>query len=99
MIEFPADTEMCDKNTIVLKYAIRDRELRVELPHNAQVAHVEAQFEVPTLWVEQPTVPSYTTTRVFSIFPTGVVVPPGSRHVGTVLLGHGSLVYHIFEVL
>lgn len=89
----------------VYKYGIPiGDDIRLMLPKGAQIVHVAAQG-VPALGGEDPWVwalvdPSaQMEERHFRLAGTGHDLPDdGLTHVGSFMLAHGALVFHLFEV-
>lgn len=88
---------------VVYKYAapIEDS-FSLELPVGAEILHLDAQRDVPCLWaLVDPSDNAKKEARVFFYVGTGHKHPArfwrGLKHVGTVQLESGSLVYHLFE--
>lgn len=86
----------------VWKFPFRvDDSFEVSMPAGAEVLHVEAQFETPCLWaLVDPTAAKV--LRRFRLAGTGhpISIPPRRefKHVGTFMLGGGSLVFHLFDL-
>ena len=86
-----------------------DDEVEIEMPHGAEVLHVDVQNGQPCMWaIVNPDEPRETwRTYKFSVFGTGHPLPdlepdkPLDRvhlhHVGTFQMRGGSLVFHIFS--
>lgn len=87
---------------IVAKYPFKPNDyIAFELPATARLLHVDVQNEQLCLWalvdLDQPTI-----SRRVRMAGTGhqIKEPAESlRHVSTVLLSDGALVFHFFEVL
>ena len=71
----------------------------IELPKDAKVLCVQAQNDVPCLWVvNKDTASKETEDRVFTIYGTGhLQTLIHGNYIGTFQLLSGSLVYHVFE--
>ena len=69
------------------------------IPHGASLVHFEEQHETITFWaLVDPDAPYE--DRVFKVFGTGhQSIQDNEKHVGTVVMAHGTYVWHIFEVL
>ena len=71
----------------------------ISMPEHAEIIYVGAQNGYITLWVRvQPVNPSVLCT--FKIIATGETIPDKwtkMTYIGTVLLGGGTFVWHIFE--
>jgi len=80
----------------IWKYEIQP-ECEIEMPRGAEILTVQAQNDIPQLWgLVNPAAEKV--KRSFHAYGTGHEVPdqPG-RHIGTVQLEDGTLVFHIFE--
>lgn len=63
---------------------------------DAQVLDVQLQRGSPQLWaLVDPDGPKE--ERLFAVFGTGHIIPPGVTYVGTFQLFDGDLVIHLFE--
>lgn len=84
----------------VFKYPIpMDDEFQLRLPRNAELLHLDSQNDAPVLWaLVEPG--AATEIRQFRLAGTGHPIDTQQplRHVGTVLLRGGSLVFHLFEM-
>lgn len=69
----------------------------VEIPtfERARFLHADEQHGEITVWVEVNTLERECLRRVL-VVPTGGQVPAHSDFVGTVLLGGGQLVFHVY---
>lgn len=80
----------------VWKFEITDPETPVPMPYGAVVLSVGVQRGKVCLWaMVDPNSPSV--VRRFVIVGTGHPVPGHGRFIGTVLLHHGDLVFHVWE--
>jgi hypothetical protein len=81
---------------VVFKYplALRGGRQNMLMPVGAEVLHVHAQDERPTLWALVNTTAA-PVARIFVVCATGEDVPLGARHLGTVHIGW--TVWHVFE--
>lgn len=69
----------------------------IEMPVGAQILSVQAQGDIPTIWALVDT-KSPMEKRVFYMAGTGHIIPDGEyKHLGTIQLLGGNLVYHIFQ--
>lgn len=71
----------------------------VEMPADAEILCIQAQFEAPCIWaLVSPDAPK--APFVFEIFGTGHPVPEdGNReYIGTYQLSGGALVFHCFRL-
>lgn len=82
----------------IFKYVLDIEDVQtVELPEGAEILSVHNQNELLCLWALcNPDAPKE--ARTIHIFGTGnpVCDNPG-RFIGTVLMWHGQLVWHVFE--
>lgn len=86
---------------VIWKYDITNlgfTDLYLYLPAGAKVLSAANQNERVCLWVMVDNTLPAIEPRRFSLFPTGSIVPPFKEFVGTVLLGQGSVVLHVFEL-
>lgn len=87
--------------TAVWKYPLslplEGAQVCIRMPFAARILCVQVQNGVPCLWaIVQPK--EELVERVFDIVGTGAAIPPTARHyIGTVQLGGGALVLHVFE--
>lgn len=83
----------------VWKFVIEDPETTVSMPKGAKVLHVAEQRGDVCIWAEvDPTMPLE--PRRFVVAGTGQMLPVyRGRHLGTVLLAGGALVFHVYEDL
>ena len=81
---------------IIWKYPLEFNEhghCSVLMPQYHQVLHLGEQAGIPTIWAAVD--PDRAETHVhFTVLGTGMDVPPGARHIGTVVLAR--LVWHVF---
>lgn len=74
-------------------------DIEIEMPAFAEILHVDVQHDVPAIWaVVNPD--HVMEKRTFHLYGTGHPMHMDVReeHVGTFLMYHGSLVFHLFEV-
>lgn len=81
---------------------VRDR-FCIALPMDAQIVAVQAQNDIPTIWAVV-TIDADTQPYTFEIVATGqplqrLATGEQRKHLGTVQLYGGSLVFHVFEIV
>jgi hypothetical protein len=93
-----ATSEATSRASVVWKYELNlfGRLTTLELPAGAVITHFAVQGRRPCIWAHVNPDSSETEVRGFQIFGTGHPIPPGAKHVGTVL--DGDFVWHAFEV-
>ncbi len=71
---------------------------KIQMPRNSKILSVQAQHEVPVIWAEVQT-ENEKEERSFEYFETGEELPNKApmKYLGTVHLGNGKLVWHIYE--
>lgn len=68
----------------------------ITMPANAEPIRFGTQAGKPVMWcIVDPEQPD--TERPFAVVPTGGNVPPGARHVGTILVMDEQIVWHLFD--
>jgi hypothetical protein len=76
--------------------AVTDGVQTIEMPKNARIVHVDAQFGAPCLWASvDSNRPKQ--RRNFVIYGTGDEITAIGPYIGTVLIA--SFVWHIFETV
>lgn len=81
----------------MLKYTYPEGSSYLGLPGGSHARHVGLQGGEIRVWAEVPDVSTGEDPRVVCV-PTGCTVPADGRHIGTVVMHHGSLVFHFYEV-
>ena len=85
---------------VIWKYGVQPGETRLELPKGAVFLSLQVQRDQPWVWFSvDPTATKE--RRVFMTRPTGVEWESSGRelYLGTFQLEHGTLVFHLFELL
>lgn len=81
---------------------ITDRQ-SISLPEGAEVLHVGNQAESLCLWALVDPKAKLGPIRCFEIFGTGHPIPEdmgvSRKFLGTIIMQHGALVWHVFERL
>ena len=84
----------------IYKYplSIKD-EIKVRMPHNAQVLTIQVQHDVPCIWAMVDTA-AEKVTRKFAVRGTGHDCQdmPANAFVGTFQMHGGALVFHLFDL-
>lgn len=85
----------------IWKYTL-EQDTTIELPYNSQVLSIQFQHGDFRLWaLVDPN--NRTSNRRFLILPTGASIQDDVastlRHIETVQMAHGQIVFHAFEVI
>jgi hypothetical protein len=88
------------KNMLTIyKYELKPQLNKFLLHKGAEILTVQAQAEIPCIWVKQDT-SNEEEKRYFSFFGTGHEIPHSifhSTYIGTFQMYDGGLVFHLFE--
>jgi hypothetical protein len=73
----------------------------LKLPVDAEILHFAAQHEIPYIWVSVPSPVGEEENRRFRLLATGEQFDSRDivKHLGTIMVRDGSLVFHLFEII
>ena len=82
----------------IWKYYL-DPDGKVDIPKGGEILCVQAQREMPCIWVLVVSEQEYVERRLFNVFFTGQKMPENYKgaYIGTCQLDGGRLVVHVFE--
>lgn len=90
-----------DEHRKIFKYTLAITDLQmVAMPIDAEILSVQDQHGALTLWaIVDPSAPVVATA--FAVYGTGhpMYADREHRHVGTVQMHEGSLVWHVFQII
>jgi len=84
---------------VIHKYELEPLEEKVlVLPVGSVVVYVGNQLGKLMMWVQKPVAfETICVERKFFVFGTGHKIIGCSNHIGSVIMNHGDLVWHIYE--
>lgn len=88
--------KMIHKFVVPVDDDVHDR----QMPEGARIVHVDVQRDIGEVkfWAEVDTGVDAMVTRSFTVYGTGSPILESMTYVGTVLVGGGRLVWHLYEV-
>jgi hypothetical protein len=85
-------------NSVIYKYELKPGYLKIEMPIDAKILHVDEQLGNICIWAEV-NLEHATEVVSFEVVSTGKIMESKFRkYLGTVKLYNGSLIFHVFKV-